>query len=360
MAGKKNKYPLTECHREASVNRFCCNNQVCRKHLREYTEREKAKIDPLVDDVNKSMEKFQSLTLEQISQFAFAQLNRWRTESHALIDGIHQRKTKEIEEILKVNKWKFDEHKRKYLETMIELQDDTNQQANDVVFERMEVLGNQLREINENWAILEKNLLSIDTRLPDEGLVTISSEVPEPFQPMQRRQRTLTGKRIKLSSFSERGVSDGPKTRLFDLSKPSTLSSSSAQENLPQTQPALSFFDPTATAEPANSLSGSAATASRNKFSFDLIRSQLIRIPVVPRASNLTTIPSTFIVPPLPRNADSPNVKPAITFGVCSQIARPTDAVLKMGSNATTANAGEGEDNSVAVVYRSSFDAGKQ
>ena len=100
----------------------------------------KAKIDPLANEVNNTMESIQQLNVEQLSRPIFTQLNQWQKNMHELIDEIHAKKTKEIEEITNVNRGKFDEHRRAHLNTMMKLQEAVKQVAEDgdVNFEQIE------------------------------------------------------------------------------------------------------------------------------------------------------------------------------------------------------------------------------
>ena len=162
----------------------------------------KAKIDPLANDVNTTMVKIQNLTIDQLSRPIFTQLDQWQKDMHKFIDDIHQRKTKEIEEMLNKNKEKFDEHKRQQAGAMIKVQEGVKQLAEDgdVTFEEIESFENQLRKIETNFITFVKNFFSINTQsLPDE-LVTVSSKVNEPSEPMSITKVSQTAIRGKLST----------------------------------------------------------------------------------------------------------------------------------------------------------------
>ena len=164
-----------------------------------------AKIDPLANEVKTTIESIQHLTVDQLSRPIFAQLKEWQIEMHEMIDDIHEKKKKEIEVMMKVNATKFDEYRRTQLETMIKLQEDVKQVAEDgdVTLEQIESFETQLRAIDTSLAVFEKNFLSMNTRvLPDE-LVTISSKVNESLQPfsiLESRLKVLRGRSLILSN----------------------------------------------------------------------------------------------------------------------------------------------------------------
>jgi hypothetical protein len=184
----KTNCQLAECRRAASAYCYCCKRNVCTHHFLEHIERMKAKIDPLANEVNNTMESIQHLTVEQLSRPIFAELNEWQKNMHEMIDEIHAKKAQEIDEIMKVNKSRFDEHRRTQLETMIKLQGDVKQVAEDgdVTFEQIESFQNQLRQIEASLAAFEKNFLSMNTRVLPDGLVIVASKLNDPTPPVNR------------------------------------------------------------------------------------------------------------------------------------------------------------------------------
>ena len=163
-------------------------------------EQMKGKINPLTNDVNKTVERIQNLTIEKLFQSAYTGLNQWRSDMLKSIDDIYGKKMKEIEVIWRMNVWKFDEHKHKQLQTMMELQGGVKQLVDDgdVAFEQIKSFENQLRQIETDLLTFEKNFLSIDIQVLDEGLITISCKVNETSKPVERRQRIV---RARQSTF---------------------------------------------------------------------------------------------------------------------------------------------------------------
>lgn len=191
MATAKANCEVADCHRPAPAFCYCCLRNVCTVHLHEHIEQLKIQVDPLSTEVKNTMERIQQLTVEQLCQPFFAQLNQWHKKMNAFIDAIRVEKTKEIEEMMKVNKKKFDEHKGKQLEMTMKLREDVKQLDEDghVTRERLESLQKQLEAIKSNSVAFEKSFVSVETRVLGEGLVTISSKVNEPIRSPSRAIR---------------------------------------------------------------------------------------------------------------------------------------------------------------------------
>ena len=202
MATAKANCEIVDCRRPAPAFCYCCLRNVCTVHFLEHIEQMKTKISPLSTEVTNTMANIQQLTVEQLCQPLFIQLKVWQAKMHASIDAIHVEKTKEIGEMMEVNKKKFDEHKGKQLETMIKLQEDVRQLDEDgyVTRERLESLQKQLEAIKSNLVAFEKSFISVETRVLGENLVTISSKANEPPQnePIRVPQRAI---RARSSNF---------------------------------------------------------------------------------------------------------------------------------------------------------------
>ena len=152
MSTKNAKCQVERCQRFASALCFCCQKNVCSSHMLEHIDNMQTKMNPLANQVNRTMERIRNLTIDQLSRPVFIQLDQWRKEMHASIEDIHRRETKQIEAMLTKNKEIFDEHKRQQSEAMMKLQEDVRQlvEDGDVTFEQIESLENQLRQIESN------------------------------------------------------------------------------------------------------------------------------------------------------------------------------------------------------------------
>ena len=199
MSMKNAKCQVADCQRLASDYCFCCQNNICTSHMLEHIENMKVKMNSLADQVDRTMERVQNLTVEQLSRPGFNALNQWRMEMHELIDDIHRSKSEDIEEILNKNKWKFDEHTRQQSEGTMKLQEGVKQLVDDddVTFEQIESFQNQLRQIETNSIAFEKNFLLIGMRVLPDGLVIVASRVnapPEPISSRNVKQPPMLGK----------------------------------------------------------------------------------------------------------------------------------------------------------------------
>ena len=175
------------CDRGASTNCFCCNKNVCTRHFMKHIDGVIAQIDPLANEINETVEKIQSLTIDQITKISFVELQQWRSNMHQLIDEIFLTKTKEMNDLTARNKKKFVEHKDQQLETILQMQNYVKQLVDDgdATYQQLELLKNQLATVQTNLIAFEMDFLSVNARVFfDQGLVTISSNLNQPVPPL--------------------------------------------------------------------------------------------------------------------------------------------------------------------------------
>jgi len=182
MSEAKQRCQMDACNRAASTHCFCCNKNVCTRHFTEHIDTIKAQIDPLANDINTMVEKIQGLTIEQITEGCFAELQQWRVDMHQLIDEIFLIKSKEIEDLIEQNKNQFTEHKKQQFEMIVKIQDDVKQlvEDGDATFEQIQLLKNQLAIVETNLTSFQKDFLSINAKVFAQGLVTVSSNLTKP------------------------------------------------------------------------------------------------------------------------------------------------------------------------------------
>jgi DNA repair exonuclease SbcCD ATPase subunit len=182
MSDQKRKCQSDGCNRAASAFCFCCNKNVCARHFGEHVDAVKAQIDPLGNEINTMVENIQGLSVEQVSKKSLDQLKQWQTDMHQLVDEIFLAKSKEIEDLVESNKDKFDEHKKRQLETIIKIQDDVKQlvEDGDATFEQLQSLKKQLADVETDAASFRSNFLLINAKVSAQGLVTVSSDLNKP------------------------------------------------------------------------------------------------------------------------------------------------------------------------------------
>jgi len=182
MSEAKNKCQLDGCNRAASTRCFCCNKNVCTRHFTEHIDAVKAQIDPLANEINTMVEKIQGLTIEQITEPSFAELQQWRSDMHQLIDEIFSAKKKEMEDVIETNKNKFIEHIKQQSETIIKIQDDVKQlvEDGDATFEQIQLLKNQLASVETSLTNFGKDFLSVNTKVLNNELIKTASNLNKP------------------------------------------------------------------------------------------------------------------------------------------------------------------------------------
>jgi hypothetical protein len=185
MSEAKKTCQLDGCKRAASTLCFCCKKNVCTRHFTEHIDAVKAQIDPLANEINSMVEKIQGLTIEQITETYFAELQQWKIDMHQLIDEIFLVKIKEVEDLIELNKNKFVEHKKQQSETIMKIQDEVKQlvEDGDATFEQIQLLKNQLATVETNLTSFRKDFLSVNARVFAQGLITVSSNLNKPSLP---------------------------------------------------------------------------------------------------------------------------------------------------------------------------------
>jgi hypothetical protein len=206
MSEAKNKCQLDGCNRAASTRCFCCNRNVCTRHFAEHIDAVKAQIDPLANEINTMVEKIQDLTIEQITEPSFAQLQQWRSDMHQLIDEIFLAKSKEMEDLIETNKNKFIEHKKQQVETMMKIQDDVRQlvEDGDATSEQIQLLKNQLANVETSLTNFGKDFLLVNTRVFGQGLVTVSSNLNKPQTPREFLSFVIFLNKIECNFYQNR------------------------------------------------------------------------------------------------------------------------------------------------------------
>jgi outer membrane murein-binding lipoprotein Lpp len=182
MSEIKQRCQLDNCNRAASARCFCCDKNVCVRHFTEHVNALKAQIDPLANEINTMVEKIQGLKIEQFSEKPLAELKQWQSNMHQLIDEIFLTKSKEIEDLIELNKDKFDEHKKQQFEIIMKIQDDVKQLAEDgeATYEQIQLFKNQLATVETNLTSFRSNFLLINARVTNQELVTVSSNLNKP------------------------------------------------------------------------------------------------------------------------------------------------------------------------------------
>ena len=145
----------------------------------EHIDAVKAQVDPLANETNEMLEKIQNLTIDMITESSFVQLEKWKADMYKLIDEIYSTKTKEMEDLIGKNTEKFVEHQKQQLESVMGIQDQVKQLAEDgdATFELIQSLKNQLATVQTNLTSFEKDYLVINTKVLAQGLVTVSSNL---------------------------------------------------------------------------------------------------------------------------------------------------------------------------------------
>jgi Mg2+ and Co2+ transporter CorA len=183
MSEVKHKCELTDCNRGASTRCYCCDKSICTRHFTEHIEAVRAQVDPLENEINAMADKIRDLTIEKFTEGPLEKLYQWKNDMHQLIDEIFVTKSKEIEEVVERNNIKFTEYKKQQLETVMKIQEDIKQLAEDgdATFEQIKTLRNRLTSIEINLVAFQNSFLSIDAQVFGEGIVTVSSTLNNPL-----------------------------------------------------------------------------------------------------------------------------------------------------------------------------------
>lgn len=177
MAAVKKKCQLPDCSRAASTLCFCCHQNVCTRHFIEHIEAVKAQIDPLVNDINEMVQTVQGLAIEELKEKSLVKLRQWQSDMHILINNVFDDKCKDVENLCASNQEKFIEFRKEQLSTVINIQDDVRQLAEDgdATMEQIQSLKNQLKSLKNNISSCLRDFLVVEGTVLPQLFVTVSS-----------------------------------------------------------------------------------------------------------------------------------------------------------------------------------------
>ena len=184
MLGTPRRCQVNGCDRAASVNCFCCNTNICRRHYTEHSDAVKTHIDPLTNDISETVERIRNLQVDQITESSVTRLHQWKTDMYQFIDEIFATKIREIEGLIAKNKGYFLEFQKQQLEIGMNIQEHVKQltEDEDVTAEQIQLLRNQLANLQTNLTNFQRDFLAVHTGKMPQGLVTISTDMNKYLQ----------------------------------------------------------------------------------------------------------------------------------------------------------------------------------
>ncbi|CAF2079690.1 unnamed protein product [Rotaria magnacalcarata] len=184
MSEAKQRCQLEGCTRAASTRCYCCNKSVCTRHFTEHIEAVRAQIDPLADEINRTVEKIQGLIIDHLTKTPRAQLDQWKAGMHQLVDDIYFEKSQEMDTLIEQNKEEFADHKKQHLEMIMKIQDDVKQlvEDGDATFEQVQLVKAQLINVEKAMGLFQENFICINAQISGRDLLKKINERPHAAQ----------------------------------------------------------------------------------------------------------------------------------------------------------------------------------
>ncbi|CAF2136405.1 unnamed protein product [Rotaria magnacalcarata] len=139
----------------------------------------RAQIDPLADEINRTVEKIQGLIIDHLTKTPRAQLDQWKAGMHQLVDDIYFEKSQEMDTLIEQNKEEFADHKKQHLEMIMKIQDDVKQlvEDGDATFEQVQLVKAQLINVEKAMGLFQENFICINAQISGRDLLKVRSNL---------------------------------------------------------------------------------------------------------------------------------------------------------------------------------------
>ncbi|CAF3421452.1 unnamed protein product [Rotaria socialis] len=281
MSEVKQRCQLEGCTRAASTRCYCCNKSVCTRHFTEHIEAVRAQIDPLADEINRTVEKIQGLTIDHLTKTPRAQLDQWKAGMYQLVDDIYFEKSQEMDTLIEQNKEEFVDHKKQHLEMIMKIQDDVKQlvEDGDATFEQVQLVKAQLINVETAMGLFQENFICIDAQISGRDLLKVWSNLNK-LQVIRPKSSVKKPASSNVNDHANKKTNERPHA----AQAPSSIFSSGFGCS-PLGNPKPTLFSPTT----------STTTAPSSRFAFGASADGAVTS--VPFGSAPTTTPSMFAAP---------------------------------------------------------------
>ncbi|CAF1207679.1 unnamed protein product [Rotaria sordida] len=221
MASSSQPCAVSECKRPSRALCNCCQQYLCRDHLKQHDDLIDAQLPHLADKINVLSDQFNNSTLLESS--GLTELNRWREDAHKTVDQFYERKCQQFRQVVqeRQNKQRKElDRMRSNMNELIREQEATQVQINSMTesIRSFEQDINNLQHIHFkiNPLVIDDNLISIPQETTSRDLL----HEPPRHQTMQSTSNIVSNNDRHLPANQKRNPSfPGKETRGFQISR---------------------------------------------------------------------------------------------------------------------------------------------
>ncbi|CAM4870167.1 unnamed protein product [Rotaria socialis] len=229
-------YSIASCKRPCRALCLCCQQYLCRDHLKEHDDLIDAKLPPLVDQINTLSDQLNKGT--SLESSCITALNQWRDNAHRTVDQFYERKRQQFEELIqeKRNRQKQEViHIGSNVSELIRGQEATKEQI-DSITDYVRILEQDINKFEQNQFVLtplviDDSLISIRQDAASHGLLSSTTNSADSIlssgnHPSARQKRNIGtadnvfSKSIKLNRWEieeQTGITDTMRINILSI-----------------------------------------------------------------------------------------------------------------------------------------------
>ncbi|CAF0997211.1 unnamed protein product [Didymodactylos carnosus] len=154
------------CKRDAATLCFHCTNEVCKKHFIEHANLIMVEVHSLADQVNILADETSAKSISNITKLPLEDLERWKNESHKMIDEFYTEKQQDIQKIYLQIERKFTDQKieqEQLIKTLREKIADLVEEG-EATLDQIKRLQNLMEDIKRMSTKFDTNIIVVKTK----------------------------------------------------------------------------------------------------------------------------------------------------------------------------------------------------
>src|ERR1700722_16884972 len=169
---------ISTCKKESRTLCNCCNQYLCRPHFSEHDDLLNSQLNPLADDINILGDRLNAINIQQMIGDSREKLDKWRVNSHKIIDRFYEQKCEELDRRINkiINKQREDiAQMRLKVARLIQEQEATS--------DKIESLKSSIRSVERALENIQQTSVQVDIRplVIDDSLIDIEESNTNQF-----------------------------------------------------------------------------------------------------------------------------------------------------------------------------------
>jgi replication fork clamp-binding protein CrfC len=161
MASSSRPCATNKCEISSCAVCHCCQNNLCLDHLKEHKDQLNAKLSPLANHINTSLDILEHFSATSLPSFKL--LEQWRDEAHQTVEQFYERMRHELFEKKKLKPQKKLHETRDTLDNLIRKQGATR--------ENIDLLTTDIHSIEEEINDLQNIHINLRPLVIDDNLI---------------------------------------------------------------------------------------------------------------------------------------------------------------------------------------------